>query len=236
VEAINYLLGYKELKIVQNTQMFSFSLDSILLPNFIDYKVSYKRILDIGTGNAPIPLVISTKIKAKIDAIEIQKDIFELAVKTIKLNNLEDQINLINDDVLNWYKTVETDTYDLIVCNPPYFKSSLVNENINKKIARHETDLSMENLFMIAKKLLKNKARIVLVHRPERLIDIISIMKKYNIEPKRIQFIYPKTYKDANILLIEGVKNGKTGLKIEKPIYSHNEDGTYTKEIEKYFK
>jgi tRNA1(Val) A37 N6-methylase TrmN6 len=236
VEAINYLLGYKNLKIVQNTQMFSFSLDSILLPNFIDYKVTYKRILDIGTGNAPIPLVISTKTKAKIDAIEIQKETFELAVKTIKINNLESQINLINDDVLEWYKTVETDTYDLIVCNPPYFKSSLENENISKKIARHEKDLSLENLFMIAKKILKNKSRIVIVHRPERMIEITCIMKKYNIEPKRIQLIYPKIGKDANILLIEGVKNGKTGLKIEKPIYSHNEDGTYTEEIEKYFK
>lgn len=235
MEVINHLLGYENLKIVQNTQMFSFSLDSILLPNFVDYKVKYNRILDIGTGNAPIPLILSAKTKAKIDAIEIQKEAFELAKKTIRLNNLENQINLINEDVLNWYKRIETDTYDLILCNPPYFKNVNLNPSKEKRIARHEENLNLETLFLIAKKILKNKGRIVVVQRPERLIDIVTNMKKNNIEPKRIQYVYPKEEKEAIILLIEGVKNGKSGLKIHYPLVAHDENGFYTEQIKQKF-
>lgn len=235
MEVINHLLGYENLKIVQNTQMFSFSLDSILLPNFVDYKVKYNRILDIGTGNAPIPLILSAKTKAKIDAIEIQKEAFELAKKTIRLNNLENQVNLINEDVLNWYKRIETDTYDLILCNPPYFKNVNLNPSKEKRIARHEENLNLETLFLVAKKILKNKGRIVVVQRPERLIDIVTNMKKNNIEPKRIQYVYPKEEKEAIILLIEGVKNGKSGLKIHYPLVAHDENGFYTEQIKQKF-
>ena len=235
MEVINHLLGYENLKIVQNTQMFSFSLDSILLPNFVDYKVKYNRILDIGTGNAPIPLILSAKTKAKIDAIEIQKEAFELAKKTIRLNNLENQINLIHEDVLNWYKRIETDTYDLILCNPPYFKNVNLNPSNEKRIARHEENLNLETLFLVAKKILKNKGRIVVVQRPERLIDIVTNMKKNNIEPKRIQYVYPKEEKEAIILLIEGVKNGKSGLKIHYPLVAHDENGFYTEQIKQKF-
>ena len=129
-EKINYIINDK-LKIVQNINMFCFSIDSILLPNFIDYKVKYKKILDIGTGNAPIPLVISSKISAKIDAIEIQEEVYKLAIKSVKINNLEDQINVINADLNEWYQNIISDTYDLITCNPPYFN----NDNKSEKIS-----------------------------------------------------------------------------------------------------
>lgn len=238
MDVINYLLGYKTLKIYQSPEMFNFSLDSVLIANFVTLNQNIKRILDIGCGNAVIPLILSTKTNALIDGIEIQEKSYELAVKSVKLNNLEDKINIINEDVKNYYKTCETEKYDVIVSNPPYFK---VNENSNKNdseyktIARHEVTLNVEKLIVISKKLLKNKGKLAIVHRPERLLEIIDVMKKNNIEPKRICFVYPKKDKEANILLIEGVKNGLPGLKIMPPIYSHNEDGSYTEELQKYF-
>ena len=232
----NYLVGYKNLKIIQDTEMFNFSLDSVLLPNFITINKNIKQILDIGTGNGPIPLILSTKTKAHITGYEIQKEVSLLAKESIEINNLQKQITIINDDIKN--NTYETETFDIITCNPPYFEvkdKSKFNKNDYKTIARHEINLNLEELLKISKKLLKNGGTLGLVHRPERLIDILFQMRKYNIEPKKIRLVYPKKNKEANILLIEGKKNGKKGLKILPPLYSHNEDGTYTDEIQKYF-
>lgn len=238
MEVINYLLGYENLKIYQDTDIFHFSLDSVLLPNFIIINKKIKRILDIGTGNAVIPIILATKTKCQIDAVEIQKKSFNLALKSIKCNKLVDQVHLIRADIREYYRQIETDTYDLITCNPPFFKiheESNLNLNEEKAIARHEVALNIDDIMKISKKLLKNNGTIALVHRPERLIEIISLMKKHNIEPKRIQFIYPKHDKNANIMLIEGTKNGKIGLKVLPPIYTHEENGDYTKQIKKYF-
>lgn len=238
MEVTNYLLGYKNLYIVQNTQMFNFSLDSVLLPNFATINTNVKNILDIGCGNAPIPLILSTKTTASILGIEIQNDVYELAKKSVKINNLEDRIKIINSDINDIYNEFETESFDIITCNPPFFKvneQSNFNKNDYKTIARHEVKLNLDQIFKISKKLLKNNGNIVMVHRPERLLDILMTMKKYNIEPKRIQFVYPKTHMDANILLIEGKKNGNPGLKIEPPIYTHDENGEYTEQIKKYF-
>jgi len=238
MEVTNYLLGYKDLYIVQNTEMFNFSLDSVLLPNFATINKNVKNILDIGCGNAPIPLILSTKTKANIIGVEIQREVFDLEKKSIKINNLENQIKIINSDINDIYNEFETESFDIITCNPPFFKvneQSNFNKNDYKTIARHEVKLNLDQIFNIAKKLLKNNGNIVMVHRPERLLDIVLTMKKYNIEPKRIQLVYPKTNCDANILLIEGKKNGNPGLKIEPPIYSHNKDGEYTEQIKKFF-
>lgn len=238
MEVVNYLLGYKNLKIVQNTDMFNFSLDSVLLPNFVTLNKNTAKILDIGCGNAPIPLILSTKTSAKIIGVEIQKDVYELALKIVKMNDLEKQIEIINDDINNIYTYFETESFDTVVCNPPYFKVA-TTPNLNtieyKTIARHEIKLNLEQIINIAKKVLKNNGNIAMVHRPERLSDIITIMRKNNIEPKRIRFVYPKETKEANILLIEGVKNGRPGLKILPPLYSHCENGEYSKQIKKYF-
>lgn len=239
MEVINYLLGYENYYIVQNTEMFNFSLDSVLLPNFVTINKKIDNILDIGCGNAPIPLILARKTNAHITGVEIQKESYELGKKSISINNLEKQITIINDDINNLYDKFNSDYFDVITCNPPFFKiaqTSKLNKNDYKTIARHEIKLNIDDIFRIAKKLLKNNGVISIVHRPERLIEIIETMKKYNIEPKRVQFVYPKKDQEANILLIEGRKNGNPGLKIENPIFSHNKDGKYTKQIEKYFK
>lgn len=238
MEVINYLLGYKNLKIVQNTQMFNFSIDSVLLPNFVTLNKKINKILDIGCGNAPISLILSTKTKAQIVGVEIQKEVFDLAVKSVELNNLSDRIEIINADINEISKQWSTEMFDTIVCNPPFFKlneNSHLNDSEYKQIARHEIKLNLEQLMQIAKKLLKNNGNIAIVHRPDRLIDIITTMKKYGIEPKVIQFVYPKENKDANVLLIEGTKNGLPGLKVKKPLYVHLENGEYTEEVKKYF-
>lgn len=238
MEVINYLLGYKDYYIVQNTDMFNFSLDSVLLPNFATINTNVKNILDIGCGNAPIPLILSTKTNANIIGVEIQKEVYELALKSVRINNLESRIKIINGDINEIYDSFETETFDIITCNPPFFKvsdGSNFNDSDYKTIARHEIKLNLDQIFKISKKLLKNNGNIVMVHRPERLVDIIISMKKYNIEPKRIQFVYPKKDKDANILLIEGKKNGRPGIKIEPPIYTHDENGEYSMQVKNFF-
>lgn len=238
MEVINYLLGYKDYYIVQNTDMFNFSLDSVLLPNFATINTNVKNILDIGCGNAPIPLILSTKTNANIIGVEIQKEVYDLALKSVKINNLESRIKIINGDINEMYNLFETETFDIITCNPPFFKvsdGSNFNDSDYKTIARHEIKLNLDQIFKISKKLLKNNGNIVMVHRPERLVDIITSMKKYNIEPKRIQFVYPKKDRDANILLIEGKKNGRPGIKIEPPIYTHDENGEYSMQVKNFF-
>lgn len=234
----NYLLGYKDLYIYQDSEKFNFSLDSVLLANFVTLNKKCKTILDIGCGNAPIPLILSTKTNAKIIGVEIQNESFELAIDSVKINNLSNQIEIINKDINEIYKECESDIYDTITCNPPYFKineNSNTNDSLSKTIARHEVSLNLDDVFRISKKLLKNKGNIAIVHRPERLIEIINAMKKNNIEPKKVQFVYPNINKCANILLIEGVKNGNSGIEILPPIFAHNNDGTYTEQIKSFF-
>lgn len=210
-----------------------------MLPNFVQLTENTKKILDLCTGNVPIPLVLTTKTNAHIYAVEIQEEIFNLAKETIKINNLEDRITLMNDDAKNIVNKFETDQFDLITCNPPYFKyndnKSILNDNSIKSIARHEIKIKLEDIILIAKKLLKNGASLSIVHRTDRLIEIIELMKKNNIEPKRIRFVYPKVGSESNLVLIDGRKNGKPGLKILSPLYAHNDDGSYTEEILKMF-
>lgn len=239
MEVINDLVYYDNLKIYQDTDMFSFSLDSVLLPNFVTLRTKDSKIMDIGTGNAVMPLILTTRTKAKIEAVEIQEKAYKLALRSVKLNEKENQIEVINADINELYKEIQNDSYDVVICNPPYFKytgDSRTNESNHKTIARHEIHLDIERLVKVSKKILKNNGILGLVHRPERLAEIIIEMKNNNIEPKKIRFVYPKKEKAANILLIEGVKNGKPGLKILPPLYSHEENGEYTEEILKYFR
>lgn len=238
MKVINDLIGYKDIKVVQNTEWFSFSLDSVLLPRFVTINKGIKKILDIGTGNAPIPLILSTRTNAEIYGIEIQKDIFELAKETVQLNKLEDQIKLINDDVKQIGQYFKCGFFDVIVSNPPFFKvneNTKKNDDIHKTIARHEVELNIEEIVKISSLYLKNNGVLAIVHRTDRLIEIIEQFSKYNIEPKKIRLIYPKKNESSNIVLIEGRKNGNKGLKVLPPIIAHNEDGSYSDEVVEYF-
>ena len=238
MERINDLVGYKNLKIVQNNDWFKFSLESVLLPCFVIINKNTNNILDLCTGNAPIPLLLSTKTKAKIYGVEIQKDVYELAKKSVDINNLSNQIEIINDDVKNLSNKFESDTFDIITCNPPYFKdvdTSKKNDDIHKIIARHEVNLTMDDISKVVRKLLKNDGKFYLVHRTERFLELTNLLMSYNIMPKRVRFIYPKEDGESNLFMLEAVKNGKVGLKLESPLYVHNSDGSYKDEILKMF-
>lgn len=239
MEVVNDLLNFQKLKIVQNTEMFSFSLDSVLLPNFVTLNPKVKKIMDIGCGNAPVSMILSTRTTAEITAVEIQDEVFTMAKESVELNHLEHQITVLHGDIKKLYKEIESDTYDTIVCNPPYFpvnSTTKKNQSEYKTIARHEVTLNVYDVIEISRKLLKNNGNLAIVHRPERLLDILECMRKNNIEPKKIRFVYPKVDLEANILLIEGRKNGKPGLKVLPPLYTHTKNDEYTEEIKQMFK
>ena len=230
---INDLVGYDSLKIVQNSNYFNFSLESVMIPRFCVLKNNMK-IIDFCTGNAPIPMILSTLTDSNIIGVELQKEIYNLAVQSIKINNLEDRITLLNMNVLDIFNVYETDSFDLITCNPPYFRVnefSNLNNNMIKSIARHEIEIKLEDICRISKKLLKNNGSLVLVHRTDRLSEIINMLLKYNLQPKRIRFLYPKEQENSNLVLIDARKNGNIGLKVLPPLICHNMDGSYTKEV-----
>lgn len=230
---INDLVGYDNLKIVQNSNYFNFSLESVMIPRFCVLKNNMK-IIDFCTGNAPIPIILSTLTDSNIIGVELQKEIYNLAVQSVKINNLEDRITLLNMNVLDIFNVYETDSFDLITCNPPYFRVnefSNLNNNMIKSIARHEIEIKLEDICRISKKLLKNNGSLVLVHRTDRLSEIINMLLKYNLQPKRIRFLYPKELENSNLVLIDARKNGNIGLKVLPPLICHNMDGSYTKEV-----
>lgn len=233
MKVINNVLGFDGIKIVQDSEGFKFSLDSVLLANFVTLNKSTKKIMDIGSGNGIIPILLSLKTDAHIDGVEIQRECYLNSLESVKLNKM-DNISIFNDDIKDFYKTLESDTYDVVISNPPYFMGNIHNINEMKKIARHSLSLDYKDVIVISKKILKNNGLLSIVHRPENLMDILMFMRSNNIEPKKIRFVYPYKGKNANILLVEGAKNGKPGLKVMDPLYVY-ENGNYTEEIKKYF-
>lgn len=235
-EVINYLLAYKNMKIIQRKDMFNFSLDTVLLSNFCTINKDLDCIVDFGTNNAAIPLLLSRRTNKKIVGVEIQEEAIELAKKNVQLNHLENQIEIVHADIQDYVN--QQQKVKLIVCNPPFFKvgeKSHLNENEYLQIARHEIKIDLEGIIKSASKLLDNKGRFAIVHRPDRMIEIFNCMQKYDIEPKRIRFVYPKVGKESHILLVEGMYKGNKGLKIEAPLYAHEDNGEYSKEVRKMF-
>ena len=235
-EVVNYLLAHKNMKIIQRRDMFNFSLDTVLLANFCTINKDLSTIVDFGTNNAAIPLLLSRRTDKKIIGVEIQEEAVELANKNVELNELSDQIEIIHKDIKEYVKDAKK--VKLVVCNPPFFKvgeKSNLNENKYLQIARHEIMIDLEEIIKSAAMILDNKGRFAMVHRPDRMIEIINLMQKYDIEPKRIRFVYPKFGKESHIFLIEGMYKGNKGVKIEAPLYAHEDDGTYSKEVRLMF-
>ncbi len=239
MEVIHELLGNTGIKIYQDDELFTFTIDSILLASFATIKKNTKKILDIGCGNAPIALYLSKRTDAKIFGIEIQEKLYNLGVKSVKINMRENQISLINDDLNNLDSYFALHTFDLVVSNPPFFKidkDSNVNPNEVKRIARHEIKTNLDEICKMASLMLNNNGIFSLVHRPERLTDILVCLRKYNLEPKRIRFVYPNENKESNQVLIEAVYNAKRdGLKVLKPLYVHPVNKSNNDEIIKIY-
>lgn len=227
-------LEYKELKIIQNKDGFCFGIDSILLTDFAKEIKENSTIIDLGTGTGILGILLSKKINpSKIVGIEIQKEVYEMAKRSITLNHLEDKFEIVNANIKDIGNKLQINTFDVVVTNPPYKKvgTGITNEHNKKLISRHEITATLEDFIKISNKLLKDKGSLYMVHRPDRLVDIIELLRKYKLEPKRVRFVYPKEGKEANLLLIKATKNAKPFLKIEPPLYVYKENGEYTDEI-----
>lgn len=232
-ERIDFLIK-KGLKIIQSPSVFSFSLDAVFLGNFAYLPIQKGKIVDLCTGNGAIALILSTRSKADIIGVEIQERLHDMAERSVIVNQLENQIKMIKGNIIDAPELIGKETVDAITCNPPYFASKNThdyNQNEHLAIARHEIHCSLEDVIRTCHSLLKNGGKVSIVHRPNRLIDLISLMKAYKLEPKRLQLIYPNKNKEANMLLIEGVKDGKPDLRILPPVYVHDEDGSYSEEV-----
>lgn len=231
-------LKYKNLKIIQKKDDFCFGIDSILLADFAKEIKNDSSVIDLGTGTGIISILLSAKTNTKkIIGVEIQENVADIAKRNVKLNKLEKRIEILNEDLKNLPENLPNNFFDAIVTNPPYKKNNtgLKNENINKLISRHEVQCTINDIARVSSKLLKNNGAIYMVHRPERLIDIIESLRKYKLEPKNIKFIYPKRDRAPNLILIKAIKNAKEFLKIESPLFVYDENNQYTDEILKIY-
>ena len=226
------------LKIIQDTTGFCFGIDSVLISDFAKEIPKNSRILDLGTGTGIIGTLLTAKLEnPQIIGIEIQKDVAEMAKRSILLNNIEDKFDIINEDVNNIKDKFGKGTFDAIVTNPPYKQkgTGLINENDKKLISRHEITATLEDFIKVSFEQLKDKGSLYMVNKTERLVDIIEYGRKYKLEPKKIKFVHPYINKAPNLVLIKLVKNANKFLKIEEPIYVYGENGKYTNQILKIY-
>ena len=229
-------LELNNLKIIQNTDGFCFGIDSVLLSDFAKNIKKDANVIDFGTGTGIIPILLSAKSKARhFCAIEIQKDVAEMAQRSVVLNNLQEKIKVINGNIKDLMNVSEV--YDTVVTNPPYMKldTGLQNENEKKLISRHEITANLEDFIKVSSKMLKDNGALYMVHRPERIADIIESLRKNKLEPKIIRMVYSNVNSKPCMILIKAVKNAKEFLKIENNLYIYDENGNYTEEILKIY-
>lgn len=223
-----------ELKIIQNKNGFCFGIDAVLLSDFAEIK-SGDVVMDLGTGTGIMPLLIAAKTNAShIDAIEIQNDVADMAKRSVSLNKLEDKISVFQANLVG-YRTEKQ--YDVVVCNPPYKRaeSGLVNPEDKLKISRHEICCTLHDVVETASRILKPLGKFALIHRPERLADIIYEMRMQKLEPKRIRYICSSIEKPPTMVMIESRKCANPYIKTEPPLVVYNKDGSYTDEILKIY-
>src|SRR5699024_5513164 len=203
---LDYLVADESMKIIQSPSVFSFSLDAVLLAHFAYIPEQRGKILDLCTGNGVVPLLLTRRTKAEIVGVEIQARLMEMAKRSVRYNQLNKQITVIHGDLKEMKSTLGHSSFDAITCNPPYFHTPAKteqNENEYLTIARHEITCTLEDVIAACKLHVRPGGKVSMVHRPGRLIDLLTLFRKYKLEPKRLQFIYPKKGKNANMLLIE---------------------------------
>lgn len=234
-ERLDYLLA-ENLRIIQSPSVFAFSLDAVLLARFVYVPIQKGNIIDLCSGNGVIPLFLSARTKGKITGVEIQERLYDMAVRSIEYNSLGGRLQMIHGDIKEMPNKLGHGKFEVVTCNPPYFPTPSkeeMNPNEHLAIARHEILCTLEDAVKASSQLVRQGGKVAFVHRPGRLMDIISVMRQYRLEPKRIQFVYPKQGKEANTLLIEAIKDGSPDLKILPPLFVYNEEGEYTAEIRK---
>lgn len=227
----------KGIQIIQSKEVFSFSLDAVLLADFVQTSGhKTKQIVDMCAGNGAVGLFLSEKTRAHITMIEIQARLADMARRSIELNGLDSQITVVNDDLKNAAHYVKKDSVDIVACNPPYFvnyETSEKNPNQFLAIARHEITTNLNEVVQSAAGLLKMNAKLFMVYRPDRLTDLIVALRTHRLEPKRLKLVRPRIGENANMVLIEAIKDGKpNGLKVEHDTITYDGD-EYTNEVKK---
>ena len=230
-------LQLKNLNLIQKKDGFKFGVDAVLLSDFACIKNKH-RVMDLCTGTGIIPFLIYGKYEPEaVCGLEIQEDMVDMAKRSVKLNSLEGKVSFINEDLKNIEFLKQLEKFDVVTVNPPYKlnNAGIVNPNDKLAIARHEILCNLEDVISASRVLLKDNGRLFMIHRPERLADIFTLMRKYKIEPKRVKMIHPKMGKAPNIVLVEGQRDGGAYLKWEAPLYVYDDNGKYTKEIDSIY-
>ncbi len=227
-------LEYKGLKIIQNKDGFCFGIDAVLLSDFAKNIKAHSRVIDLGTGTGIISILLCGKTKLeKVIGVEVQEEVSDMARRSSKLNGLEDKFEIINKNILELNQVFENNSFDVVVTNPPYKKQNtgIINDDERKLISRHEILANLKDFIYVSSKILKDRGEFYMVHRPERMVDIFSIMREYKIEPKEVRLVFSNEKNPPKMVLIKGVKNGGEYLKFRENLYIYNEDGSYTDEI-----
>lgn len=231
-------LQYEGLKVIQNKNSFCFGVDSVLLSDFAKEIKRNSVVVDIGTGTGIIGLLLCKKTNLrKIYGVEIQKDVADMAKRSVRLNQLEDKFEIINCDICQIFDFLEPNLVDCVVTNPPYKKANtgIKNEDETQTIARHEVKCTLEDVVQQASKLLKDKGEFYMVHRAERLVDIMCLLRKYRLEPKKVRFVHSKPKEKPNLILVKAIKFANAFLKISEPLVIYDENGNETKEIRQIY-
>ena len=230
-------LGRNGYRIIQNPDRFCFGMDAVLLSEFAKVKEGDK-VLDFCTGTGIIPILMEAKTKAAhFTALEIQEDSAEMARRSVSLNHLEEKIEIITGDVKEADKMFEAASFQAVTCNPPYMigQHGLVNPDAPKAIARHEILCTLDDIIKQGARVLVPGGSFYMVHRPFRLVEIVTTLTKYKLEPKRMQLVYPYVNKEPNMVLIQATKGGKSRITVEKPLIVYEKPGVYTEEIYKIY-
>jgi len=225
-------LQLRGLSIIQRTDGFCFGCDAVFLSHFANIK-NGDKVLDLCTGTGIIPILLSAKYNPSfIYGVEIIPEIASMAKRSILYNKIEN-IEILNDDLKNCDKIFGKGIFDCVTCNPPYEKKGggIVNPDDIKAISRHEIMCSLDDVISTASSVLKYGGKLFMVHRANRIVDVLYTMRKHILEPKRIKMIAPNTEKEPNLFLVEGVKGSKPFLKIEKTLYVYDKNGNYTDEV-----
>lgn len=223
--------------IIQRKDGFCFGMDAVLLSGFVQVKES-EEVLDLGTGTGIIPILLEAKTKGKhFTGLEIQEEIADMARRSVCLNELEEKVRIVLGDIKEAGRLFAKASFDVVTSNPPYIHDAhgLKNPGELKAISRHEILCTLEDVVREAAGLVKPGGRVYLVHRPQRLIEIIRVMKQYKLEPKRLKFVHPFIDREANMVLIEAVRGGGAMVKVEKPVIVFKEPGVYTDEIRQVY-
>ncbi|MFB4165071.1 tRNA1(Val) (adenine(37)-N6)-methyltransferase [Alteribacillus sp. JSM 102045] len=235
-ERIDYVT--EGLEIIQSKDVFAFSIDAVLLAKFTYVPITKGSIIDLCSGNGIIPLVLSTRSSVPITGIEIQPRLVDMARRSVQYNHLDGRLTFIEGDIREKNIIEKAGKADLVTCNPPYFATpgkKQWNNNPYFTMARHERNGTLNDMTAAAASLVKQKGKVSMVLRPERLPELMEVYRKHDLEPKRLKFVHPKAGKEANIVLLEAIKGGKPGLTCLPSLIVYNEDGKYTEEFQDYY-